>query len=244
MQEEEADLLAQAVELSLAEAHRQRGAEGAQPAPLAGARSANVASLVPSSVLGMSTEDADEMMLVEAIRASLLEQEPQAAALPDGERRGSDAAAGAALSSASADWVAALAAAAPGWAAVNAGVNSQQRSFSIHANGLDHSATFTLDACMENVQALAGALASPGCRVAIVTLPPIGEDLDSAVNARVGQYNEALKRVARERGLALLDLHAALAERLRQRGRPQRRFRPALVRVMPDAHNAKSSLQA
>ena len=44
------------------------------------------------------------------------------------------------------------------------------------------------------------------------------------------QFNEALKHIASMRGLALLDLHAALAERLRQRGRSASGFRPALVR--------------
>lgn len=44
------------------------------------------------------------------------------------------------------------------------------------------------------------------------------------------QFNEALKHIASMRGLALLDLHAALAERLRQHGRTTSRFRPALVR--------------
>ena len=47
---------------------------------------------------------------------------------------------------------------------------------------------------------------------------------------QVMHFNEALKHIASMRGLALLDLHAALAERLRQRGRPASRFRSALVR--------------
>lgn len=64
-------------------------------------------------------------------------------------------------------------------------LGAQQRAFAIGANGLRHHAAFTLDAYAENVHALAGALAAAGCRVALVTLPPIGEDLDSAVNTRV-----------------------------------------------------------
>ena len=64
-------------------------------------------------------------------------------------------------------------------------LDAQQRAFAIGANGLRHHAAFTLDAYAENVHALAGALAAAGCRVALVTLPPIGEDLDSAVNVRV-----------------------------------------------------------
>ena len=67
-------------------------------------------------------------------------------------------------------------------------LGAQQRAFAIGANGLRHHAAFTLDAYAENVHALAGALAAAGCRVALVTLPPIGEDLDSAVNARVSQH--------------------------------------------------------
>ena len=66
-------------------------------------------------------------------------------------------------------------------------LDAQQRAFAIGANGLRHHAAFTLDAYAENVHALAGALGAAGCRVALVTLPPIGEDLDSAVNTRVSK---------------------------------------------------------
>lgn len=47
---------------------------------------------------------------------------------------------------------------------------------------------------------------------------------------QVMHFNEALKHIASMRGLTLLDLHAILAERLRRRGQPASRFRPALVR--------------
>ncbi len=47
---------AQAVELSLAEAHRQRGAQGAPAPEPARPRSGGAAALVPASVLGLSAE--------------------------------------------------------------------------------------------------------------------------------------------------------------------------------------------
>ncbi len=47
---------------------------------------------------------------------------------------------------------------------------------------------------------------------------------------QVVEYNAALQGIAHERGLPLLDLHGALAARLRQRGRPPHAFKPALAR--------------
>lgn len=53
---------------------------------------------------------------------------------------------------------------------------------------------------------------APNCRAAILTLPPIGEDLDDVANRTVVQYNAVLKRLVEERygsTARLVDFHAA-----------------------------------
>ena len=67
----------------------------------------------------------------------------------------------------------------------SAGCMEQQRRFSIRANSLQPNAAFTLDGYVNNLHAIAAALTAAGVRVALMTLPPIGEDLGSSVNARV-----------------------------------------------------------
>ena len=62
----------------------------------------------------------------------------------------------------------------------------QQRRYSIRVNRLPPGTAFTLDALVAHVNALAAALAAASCSIIIMTLPPIGEDLSSDVNARVG----------------------------------------------------------
>ena len=62
----------------------------------------------------------------------------------------------------------------------------QQRRYSIRVNGLPPGTAFTLDALVAHVNSLAAALASAGCSIIMITLPPIGEDLGSDVNTRVG----------------------------------------------------------
>lgn len=47
-----------------------------------------------------------------------------------------------------------------------------------------------MDATLSTLRA-----SSPGTRVAVLTLPPVGEDLDDDVNARVAQYNTALQEL-------------------------------------------------
>lgn len=63
------------MELSLAEAHRQAGARGAAPAP-EGAPPVNVAALVPSSVLGMSSECAALPLMLHGILAKVTSSQP------------------------------------------------------------------------------------------------------------------------------------------------------------------------
>ena len=59
------------------------------------------------------------------------------------------------------------------------------------------------------------ALRAPGAAVGVLTLPPIGEDVGSKINAAVRDANRGLRAVAASRpGVALLDAHAALSAAL------------------------------
>jgi len=62
------------------------------------------------------------------------------------------------------------------------------------------------------------AARSPRARAAVITLPPLSEDLADPVNARVQQYNASLARiVARHGGTArLVDFHAACVRYLEE----------------------------
>ncbi len=53
-------------------------------------------------------------------------------------------------------------------------------------------------------------LAETGARLAILDLPPLGEDLASEINGRIREYNEALREVAAEAGAEVLPLHDRL----------------------------------
>jgi len=48
-------------------------------------------------------------------------------------------------------------------------------------------------------------------RLALVDLPPVGEDLDGAFNVRVGLFNEVIREVAARYDVAVLPLNARLA---------------------------------
>lgn len=63
-------------------------------------------------------------------------------------------------------------------------------------------------------------LAETRARVAVLQVPPLGEDLGSPVNARVREYNAALADVAAERGVAVLPLHERLAATIPANTRP------------------------
>lgn len=55
-------------------------------------------------------------------------------------------------------------------------------------------------------------------RVAMLSLPLIGEDLASAENERVRSYNEVLRELAAAEGATYLPLHEAMADRVRAAG--------------------------
>lgn len=55
-------------------------------------------------------------------------------------------------------------------------------------------------------------------RIALMSLPPLGEDLDADINRRVAAYNTEIKKVAARAGVDYVPVHETLAERLRGRG--------------------------
>jgi lysophospholipase L1-like esterase len=46
--------------------------------------------------------------------------------------------------------------------------------------------------------------------IAVLSMPMLGEDLESAINQRVGQYNAALREIASAKSVAYLPLHETL----------------------------------
>jgi acyl-CoA thioesterase-1 len=71
--------------------------------------------------------------------------------------------------------------------------------------------TPTLAWYVENLRTIIDRLrADTGARLAILDLPPLGEDLTSEINDRVREYNAALRNVAAEAGIEVLPLHDRL----------------------------------
>lgn len=55
-------------------------------------------------------------------------------------------------------------------------------------------------------------------RLALMSLPPLGEDLDAAMNHRLSAYNAAIKETAARTQATYLPVHEQMAALLRQRG--------------------------
>ena len=73
----------------------------------------------------------------------------------------------------------------------------------------------------ESVDAILGRLrAETDARIAVLDLPPLGEDLESEINDRVREYNEALREVAAAAGVPVLPLHERLVALLPAGHRP------------------------
>jgi acyl-CoA thioesterase I len=69
----------------------------------------------------------------------------------------------------------------------------------------------TLDWYVECVgQILSRLQNETSARLAVLDIPMIGEDLESAMNGRVDKYNEVLRQVASSRGVTCLPLHDRL----------------------------------
>jgi acyl-CoA thioesterase I len=71
-------------------------------------------------------------------------------------------------------------------------------------------------------------------KVAICTLPPLGENPDSEVNRHLAAFNEKLRALADEAGLPLLPLDQRLDSLLQERpAPPERDYRPGRERTGP-----------
>ncbi|HKU38811.1 MAG TPA: GDSL-type esterase/lipase family protein [Polyangiales bacterium] len=122
-----------------------------------------------------------------------------------------------------------------GFEFVNAGVNGETTADVLHR--LDSIVACRPDAltlligtndCREGVDAAAPAHLADlfarlsrdtNARFAVLSIPPIGEALDSAVNARVNTYNAMLRGLAERCGAAYLPLHERLRPRIESAAR-------------------------
>ena len=55
-------------------------------------------------------------------------------------------------------------------------------------------------------------------RIALLSLPPLGEDLDGELNVRLRDYNAAVEDVAGQPGVSYVPVHERMVDVLRQRG--------------------------
>ncbi|NYI05736.1 SGNH/GDSL hydrolase family protein [Allostreptomyces psammosilenae] len=70
----------------------------------------------------------------------------------------------------------------------------------------------------ENLEAIVDRVsARTTARIALMSLPPLGEDLDSELNRRLAGYNAVIEETATGSGADYLPLHERMADLLRQR---------------------------
>lgn len=76
-----------------------------------------------------------------------------------------------------------------------------------------------LDRYRDNLDAIVDRVRSgTTARIALMSLPPLGEDLDADLNRKLGAYNAVIKETATRAGADYLPVHERLADHLRQRG--------------------------
>mgnify|MGYP002620280487 CR=1 FL=1 len=73
-----------------------------------------------------------------------------------------------------------------------------------------------IDAYEAALQSIMDKLTRTGARVAILSLPPLGEDLNSAANHRLSAFNDVIEQVAYDYKATYLPLHERLVEVIRQ----------------------------
>lgn len=69
-----------------------------------------------------------------------------------------------------------------------------------------------------NLDAAVARLQVAGCRVALASLPPLGQDLEALANHRVREFNEAVVEVALRRGATYLPVYEPIAHELMSSG--------------------------
>lgn len=131
-----------------------------------------------------------------------------------------------------ASWVDALRPRFPGHTIVNAGVNGDRSAGLLTRVDTDVVACLPdavllligtndvrdevpLDQYRDNLAAVVERISSAtGARIALMSLPPLGEDLDSDVNHRLAAYNAVIAEIAARSGADHLPVHERLAAQL------------------------------
>lgn len=69
-----------------------------------------------------------------------------------------------------------------------------------------------------NLDAIVARLQVAGCRVALASLPPLGQDLQAPANVRVREFNDVIAEVALVRGATYLPVYESMAHELITKG--------------------------
>ncbi|TYB51796.1 hypothetical protein FXF51_52610 [Nonomuraea sp. PA05] len=136
-----------------------------------------------------------------------------------------------------ADWVGSLRAAFPAYEFVNAGSNGNTTADLLERVDSDIVAcrpaavtlligtndvrnSVPLDDYRANLRAIVDRVKSgTGAHVALMSLPPLGENLDAPINRTLTGYNAAIKDIASQTGSGYLPLHERMADVLRHGAR-------------------------
>ncbi|MFC5823313.1 SGNH/GDSL hydrolase family protein [Nonomuraea insulae] len=134
------------------------------------------------------------------------------------------------------DWVAALRAKHPGYEFVNAGVNGntiadlRQRvetdivachpvAVTLLIGTNDVRNEVPLDQYRDDLRTVVDRVkTATGARLAIMSLPPLGEDPDTDINRRLAGYNAVIKEIATQTKIDYLPLHERFTDILGQGG--------------------------
>lgn len=89
----------------------------------------------------------------------------------------------------------------------------------------DVRADIPLDTYRDNLTAIVDRITAAGtARVALMSLPPLGEDLADEINRRLAGYNRIIAETATRTGADLLPLHERIAGLVRRPGDPSPRY--------------------
>ena len=76
-------------------------------------------------------------------------------------------------------------------------------------------------------------------KIAICTLPPIGECLDSAINQHIGKFNNFIKKTAEEKNISVLDVSDSMWDELSKRTYPvKKNYNPKMTAIAKDIFGA------
>jgi lysophospholipase L1-like esterase len=76
-------------------------------------------------------------------------------------------------------------------------------------------------------------------KIAICTLPPIGEYPDSAINQHIGKFNDFIKKTAQEKNIPVLDVSDSMWDELSKRTYPvKKNYNPKMTAIAKDIFGA------